>query len=51
METTIYPNDPFESVKKHLIKFSVPQDYLAWKSIGATVIYETFAIALIFNGQ
>jgi hypothetical protein len=51
METTIDKNDPFESVKKHLIKFSVPQDYLAYRSIGATVIYEAFAIALISNGQ
>lgn len=42
--------DNFDTVKKHIIKFTRPKDVLAWKSIGATIIYEVIAIVLISNG-
>ena len=50
-QTTIDSVDSFDVVKKHVIKFSRPQDQLAWKSIGETLVFEIIAIVLTSNSQ
>ena len=39
----------FGELKKHILKYSSPDDKLAWRAFAGTIIFEAFAVFLIMN--
>lgn len=50
-DTTNESQDAFEAVKKHITKYTKPQDVQAWIGLGVTLAIELLAIYLIYSGH
>ena len=50
-DTTEATADFYEPVKKHLIKFSKPQNQLAWKNLAGSVALTILSLVLIKSGN